>query len=151
VDFDAAFDKIVNGTAVVTVKYGDKANGMTAAWYTRVSNNPPMIAVSISYRRFTYELIKKSGFFCINLLAEDQIPLAKKFGFSSGRNSDKFKGVSYKSAKSGSPVLDGVAGYLDCKVHKMVEAGDHMIFIGEVIDAAASDRKPLPARMEDYA
>jgi flavin reductase (DIM6/NTAB) family NADH-FMN oxidoreductase RutF len=150
-DIDAAFDKVVNGTAVVTVKAAEKANGMTAAWYTRVSSNPPMVAVSISYRRFTYELIKRSGFFCLNLLAEDQLAVAKKFGFSSGRDSDKFKDIAYRSAKSGSPLIEGIAGFLDCKVVKMVEAGDHMMFIGEVINAGATDKRPLPARMEDYA
>jgi flavin reductase (DIM6/NTAB) family NADH-FMN oxidoreductase RutF len=150
-DIESAFAKIINGICVVTACADGKANGMTAAWYSRVSFDPPLIMVSVAPKRFTHDLIKKSGFFCVNILAEDQLHLSKAFGFSSGRTKDKFAGVGQRLGKTGSPVLEGVAGFLDCKLVSAFEAGDHTLFVGEVQDAAASGKKPLPSRMEDYS
>ncbi|MFH0862257.1 MAG: flavin reductase family protein [Candidatus Altiarchaeota archaeon] len=148
---EEAFDKIINGVCVVTVKAEGKINGMTAAWYTRVSFSPPLVMVSVAPKRFTHGLIKKAGSFCINILAEDQLPLAKAFGSSSGRTTDKFKGVKYKAGKTGSPILEDTAAYLDCRLAHSYEAGDHTLFVGEVVDAGASEKRPLPSRMEDYS
>jgi flavin reductase (DIM6/NTAB) family NADH-FMN oxidoreductase RutF len=149
-DSEGAFGKVINGVCVVTVKAGDKINGMTAAWYTRVSFSPPLVMVSVAPKRFTHDLIKKAGSFCINLLAEDQLPYAKAFGFSSGRTTDKFRGVKHKPGKTGSPILDGAAAYLDCRLIHSYDAGDHTLFVGEVVEAGATEKRPLHSRMEDY-
>jgi flavin reductase (DIM6/NTAB) family NADH-FMN oxidoreductase RutF len=150
-DSEKAFGKVLNGVCVLTVKGAGKVNGMSAAWFTRVSHIPPLIAVSVGLRRHTRNLIVESKCFCVNMLAEGQVDVARHFGFSSGRDHDKFEGLDYSTAKTGSPVLEGTAGYLDCRLHKMCEAGDHVIFVGEVIASEAFDRPPLLARMEDYS
>jgi flavin reductase (DIM6/NTAB) family NADH-FMN oxidoreductase RutF len=149
-DPDAALGKIINGTCVVTAKSGKKGNGMTAAWFTRVSFSPPLVMVSVGHKRFTHGLIRESGSFCINVLAEGQLPLSKHFGFSSGRNADKLEGIPHTSGKTGSPVLEGTAAHLDCRLVSSYEAGDHTLFVGEVVDASASKKRPLLATMEDY-
>jgi flavin reductase (DIM6/NTAB) family NADH-FMN oxidoreductase RutF len=150
-DTEAAFSKVLNGIAVVTAESGGKANGMTAAWFTRASFNPPLVVVSVGKTRHTWGLIRKSGSFCLNVLSEEQVPLARKFGFSSGRDSDKLEGVGWKALKTGSPVIDGAAAWLDCKLIHEYEAGDHTLFVGEVVDCGSSKKKPLPSRMEDYS
>jgi len=147
---DEAFDKVVNGIAVVTVNARGKSNGMTAAWFTRVSFNPPLVMVSVGHSRHTHGLIGEAGSFCLNILAEGQVSLARKFGFASGRNADKFAGVSFREGKTGSPILEGVAGHLDCRLAAAYNAGDHTLFVGEVVDSGASDLKPLASRREDY-
>jgi flavin reductase (DIM6/NTAB) family NADH-FMN oxidoreductase RutF len=149
-DVDGAFGKVVNGVSVITVKAGGKVNGMAAAWVTRVSFAPPLVAVSVGHTRFTHDLIKEAGSFCVNILASGQMELANNFGFKSGRNNNKFKVVEYATGKTGSPVLKGTAGYLDCRVVEAVEAGDHTVFIGEVIDASSSDKKPLIYNSEEF-
>ena len=123
---------------------------MTAAWYTRVSLAPPLVMVSVASKRFTHGLIKKSGSFCINLLAEDQVSIARNFGFLSGRSVDKFEGIRYKAGKNDVPILEDTAGYLECNLVNSYEVGDHTLFIGEVVGCGASDKKPLPSRAEDY-
>ena len=123
------------GICIVTVRAGDKINGMTVAWATQVSFNPKLAAVSIAPQRFTYGMIKESGYFCINALSKDQGNIARHFGFKSGKKTDKFKDVKHRAALKGSPVLEDAVAYLECEVKDVFTAGDHDIFIGEVVDA----------------
>jgi flavin reductase (DIM6/NTAB) family NADH-FMN oxidoreductase RutF len=149
--FEKAFRKILNGVFIVTTKDGDRINGMTAAWATRVSFNPPMLCVVIGKTRYSHELIERSGVFALNILSDKQIDLGKHFGFKSGRKTDKFKDIPYITKSTGSPILKDIAGYLDCKVTNTCEAGDHTIFVGEVVSAEAyEDKNPLLFRHEDF-
>lgn len=148
---DEAFKTIHNGVFVITTKEGDRVNGMTAAWVTRTSFDPPLVAVSVGKSRYSHELIGKSGVFAVNVLSEGQVGQGKFFGFRSGRNTDKFKGVEYDSAATGSPILKDISAYLDCRVVGSLETGDHTIFVGEVVDSRAhGGRPPLPFRREDF-
>ena len=149
-DAEAAFKKIVNGVCVVTVKSGGKVNGMTAAWYTRVSHNPPLVMVSIAHTRHTLRMVEKSGYFCLNILAEGQLSLARNFGFASGKTVDKFEKTGYLEAESGSPILEDTAGYMDCRLCGLHEAGDHMLVVGELVETGTSEKKPMVADMRDF-
>ncbi len=140
---EEAFAKVVAGVHVITVKAGDRVNGMTAAWVSRVSHVPPLLMVSVGKTRFTHDLIREAGVFCVNVLADGQTELYENFGFSSGRDTDKFKDLEYDTADTGCPVLRDTAAYLDCKLVGECDAGDHTVFIGEAAAADASDRKPL--------
>ncbi len=143
---------IPQGVFVVTTQADGKINGMTAAWVSQVSFKPRLLAVAIAPQRYTYELIEKSKVFCINVLSEDQIELAKHFGFQSGRKVNKFETVPYKFALKGSPVILSAVAYFECEVTHMYEAGDHIIVVGEVGDyeVLRPDAKPLIFRWEDY-
>ncbi len=148
---EKVFRKILNGVFIVTTTESNKVNGMTAAWATRVSFNPPMVCISIGKTRYSHELIKKSGVFALNILSEGQIAQGKHFGFKSGRTTDKFKDIEYTTHATGSPVLKDIAGYFDCKVVNSCDAGDHTIFVGEVIEADIyEDKNPLLFRHEDF-
>jgi len=143
---------VPTGVCVVTVRTGEKINGMTVAWATQVSFKPRLIAVSIAPPRFSYGLIKESGFFCINALPESAMKLAKHFGFKSGRKTDKFKGIEYENALKGSPVLKEAFAYLECEVKDVFPSGDHDIFVGEVVDSGElkADAAPLIFKWEDF-
>ncbi|OCC14506.1 Diflavin flavoprotein [Dissulfuribacter thermophilus] len=140
------------GVYVVTVKAGDKINGMTAAWVTQVSFKPALVGVAIAPQRHTYSLIKEAGTFCLNALPEGTIELAKHFGFKSGRKVDKFEGIPFTYAQNGSPVLKDAYAYLECKVENEFEAGDHIFFVGSIIDAAElnKDANPLIFKWNDF-
>lgn len=145
--------KIVpTGVSVVTVRSGDKMNGMIAAWVTQVSFKPVMIAVSIAPQRYTHGLIKESGYFCINALSVESIDIVKHFGFKSGRKIDKFKGMRYTNALKGSPILESAYAYAECEVAHAYKVGDHTLFIGSVIDSAElkEGAKPLIFRWNDF-
>jgi flavin reductase (DIM6/NTAB) family NADH-FMN oxidoreductase RutF len=143
---------VPTGISVITVKSEDKINGMTAAWVTQVSFKPAMIAVSIAPQRYTHDLIKKSGFFCVNALPATAMDIAKHFGFKSGRKTDKFKDMPYTHALKGSPVIESAYAYIECKVVHIYEAGDHSLFIGSVVDSAElkKDSTPLIFNWNDF-
>jgi len=143
---------IPQGVFIITAKDGEKVNGMTAAWVSQVSFKPRLLAVAIAPQRYTYELIKNSGFFCINTLGENQTELAKHFGFKSGKEVNKFEGIEYKPALHGCPVLKEALAYFECELVGECEAGDHLILLGEVQDyeVLKPDEKPLIFKWEDF-
>ncbi|MGB9761665.1 MAG: flavin reductase [Caldimicrobium thiodismutans] len=143
---------ITQGVFVVTAQADSKINGMTVAWVSQVSFKPRLLAVAIAPQRYTYELIEKSKVFCINVLSEDQIELAKHFGFQSGRKINKFETVPFKYALKGSPVILSAIAYFECEVTHMYETGDHIMVVGEVGDyeVLRPTAKPLIFKWEDY-
>ena len=144
-------DIVTSPVTVVTAKNGDKVNGMTVAWIMQAAFNPALIVVSIAPERYTYSLIKESKAFGVNILADNQKDLGRHFGFSSGRNSDKFKGVKFSNSKSGLPVLNDVYAYIECRLLSVSNAGDHDLFIGEVLEKSVDDKKrPLVFKSSDY-
>ena len=130
-----AFAGLVHGVYVVTTKLGDKVNGMTAAWVSQASLKPLLIMVSIAPPRYSHDLIKGSGVFAINVLTEAQIDLGKRFGYKSGRQVDKFAGLSYITAATGAPILPEAYAYFDLRLVDTFPAGDHTLFLGEVAEA----------------
>lgn len=143
---------ILHGVYVVTVRTKDKINGMTAAWVSQVSFSPTMLMVSIAPARYTHGLINESGYFAINTLSEDQMELAKHFGFKSGRKLDKFKEIPYSDAPKGSPVIEGAYAFFECRLVDTFTAGDHTLFVGEATTARLlkPEKKPLQFRWGDY-
>ncbi|MFP3868447.1 MAG: flavin reductase family protein [Desulfobacteraceae bacterium] len=139
------FAAISEGVYVLTTREGDKVNGMTAAWVAQVSFNPLLIMVSVAFTRYSHELIKKSGIFALNVLTTEQVDVAKRFGYKSGRRVDKFAGLTYETAVTGAPILPEAYAYLDLKLVHTYPAGDHDLFIGEVVDAKIlhPEAKPL--------
>jgi len=143
---------ISHGVYIITVRTKERTNGMTAAWVSQVSMQPLLLMVSIAPVRFTHNLIKESGYFSINVLDEDTMNYGAVFGFKSGRKVDKFQGIPYFDAPNGSPVLKDVLAFLECKVADIISAGDHSLFIGEVVAAKIlkEDKEPLIFHWDDY-
>jgi flavin reductase (DIM6/NTAB) family NADH-FMN oxidoreductase RutF len=149
---EVAFKALVHGVYVVTTRLGEKVNGMTAAWLAQVSLNPLLVMVSIAPSRYSHTLIKESGIFAINVLTGEQVELAKRFGYKSGRKVDKFAGLDYLAAGSGAPVLPQAYAYLDLKLVHTYTAGDHTLFVGEVTEAKIlhPQSQPLIFKKSDY-
>jgi len=121
--------------AIVTTRLDDQINGQTVAWITQASIKPPMMAIGLSEKNYTYDLIKESGVFAVNFLPKNRRDLVQSFGYKSGREVDKFKNLEYASALTESPILNDSAAFLDCKLAKICQTGDHYLFIGEVVEA----------------
>lgn len=130
-----AFAALVHGVYVVTTRAGEKTNGMTAAWVSQVSLKPLLVMVAIAPSRYTHALITESGTFCLNVLTSEQAELGKRFGFKSGRQVDKFAGLDCLTAGSGAPILPQAYAYLDLQLVHTFAAGDHTLFVGEVLAA----------------
>jgi flavin reductase (DIM6/NTAB) family NADH-FMN oxidoreductase RutF len=149
---EVAFTTLVHGVYVVTTRLGEKLNGMTAAWVAQVSLNPLLVMVSIAPSRYSHTLIKESGIFAINVLTTEQVELAKRFGYKSGRKIDKFAGLDCLAAVSGAPVLPQAYAYLDLRLVHTYTAGDHTLFVGEVVEAKIlhPQSQPLIFKKSDF-
>ena len=127
-------------TVVTSVKDGEP-RGVTVNAFSSVSAEPPMVLICINREARSYLYIASSKAFCVNLLGGDQRALAERF---SGKLRDRqFEDVEFTTAVTGSPVLVGTVGYLDCEVAEEHHAGTHSIFVGHVLDAAARAGSPL--------
>lgn len=124
-------------TAVVVVKYEDKINGMAVAWNTGLSSNPPLFGLLLAPKRYTHELIEKAGEFSVNFLPAEKSETIAICGRISGRDMDKFREYNIElepSLKISSPIIkDSYAAY-ECKLNRIIPAGDHSLVIGDVLN-----------------
>ena len=144
-DLRKALGSFATGVTVVTTSGESHGYGMTANAFSSVSLDPPLVLVCVKTGAAGSEHIARNGVFAVNILAADQEPLSRYFSSKTRpRGRHAFSEISHRTAVSGAPVLDHVAGYLDCRLQAVHDAGDHHIFIGEVLDLDfASDREPL--------
>ncbi|MFQ5465295.1 MAG: flavin reductase family protein [Thermodesulfobacteriota bacterium] len=137
-EISEAAKKIVQGVCVISTVHEGRVNAMTAAWVSRVSFVPPLVMVAVGPTRFTHDMIRDSGVFAVNILGPDNVETGRHFGLKTGRRTDKFAGVDYDTGVTGSPVLRDCVAWLDCRVYWQKEAGDHTVFIGEILDGGVT-------------
>ena len=130
-----------SGVTVVTALSGDLPVGLTCQSFSSVSLDPPLVLFVPAKTSRAWPLIQRAGTFCVNFLAADQADISATMAT---RGIDKFADVKWSpSPVTGSPLLDGTIGYVDCTVHAVHEAGDHYVVIGRVLDLASYDDDPL--------
>ncbi len=148
---DKAIRKVETGVHIVTTKLGDKLNGLAVAWVSRASMQPPMVMISVGKTRYSHDLIKKSKIFAVNVLGQDHIEVGRHFGMQSGKNVDKLKDIEFEAKATGAPIIKDCIAWLDCKVVNECDAGDHTIFVGEVVDGEVlSDEEPIIYNKGDF-
>ena len=127
-------------TVITTVDAQGRKRGITANSFTSVSLDPPLVLFCVDYRAASYETFQQAEGFVIHVLASDQQDLARTFA---SKAENKFAGLETSPGTGGAPVLEGVHGWLDCRRHDVVIAGDHAIVIGEVQRFSAAPARPL--------
>jgi flavin reductase (DIM6/NTAB) family NADH-FMN oxidoreductase RutF len=135
-DFDDVLAKIPYGVSVVTTGRGGVENGLTVSWMSQVSFDPPMLMVAVDKLHYSLDLLRSTKNFCVNLLGDGQQPLAGRFAKQAFAGDDKLTQVAQRPANSGAAILTDSVAYFDCEVGDIVEAGDHLIVIGRIEDAA---------------
>lgn len=137
-DFSDVLAKIPYGVSVVTLGRGgaNVENGLTVSWMSQVSFNPPMLMIAVDKLHYSVDLIRSTKNFCVNLLGEDQAALAGRFAKQATTGEDKLSDVPQRVADSGAAILTDSVAYFDCEVASIVEAGDHLLVVGQVEDAA---------------
>lgn len=149
--FADTFAKVTSGVYIVTTSFNGKLNGLSAAWVSRVSFDPPMVVVSVGKGRYSHDLISHSKVFAVNIMGADQIETARFFGSISGRDTDKFAKIPYVTKITGSPILTTTIAYLDCNLVHEYPAGDHTLFVGHVAEAGVlRDEPPLAYKRADF-
>ncbi len=141
------FFKVSYGLYLVSSKFQDTKAGYVANTVFQVTSNPPKFGISCNKDNFSAEIIQKSGAFAFSVLGEQaSTGLIGDFGYRSGREIDKFKGVNYFIGETGSPVVtDSCLAWFDCKVTETFDVGSHWLIIGEAVssDLIQSEIKPL--------
>lgn len=113
---------------------------MVVGSFTSVSLDPPLVAYLPTKSSGSYARLRTSRHFCVNVLAADQMELC---GQLASKSPDKFAGVDWTPAPSGSPVLTGAVSWIECERESEVDGGDHYIVLGKVTDLAVQ-RASLP-------
>ncbi len=128
--------RFATGVTVVTTDGPGGKGGLTANAVASLSLDPALVLVAVDKRAHSYAEIKANGCYAINILALDQELASQRFATPGPKD---FSGFTWKTAVTGSPILDGALGYADCRLHEILPGGDHDIFVGEIVAGDARD------------
>lgn len=141
---------IPNVLCLVGSRAGEERNGMTTSWVTQVAMDPVLVAVSVDATAVTNRLIRAGGGFSINLWDRGDTSVFRRFSKPAEDDGATLNGYPVRDGVTGVPIFEGAIGWIECRLHDIVELGSHDLFVGEVLDArldAGGDE--LVARMED--
>lgn len=136
------------GLYAVSVRDGDRVNAFTANWVTQASFEPPMVMVAVENDGRSIAMMRNAGVFAINVYETGQRELAGHFGRRSKTHPDKMGGIAYETGVTGAPLLVEALGHLECAVRAEAPAGDHTVFVGEVVEAKVR-RQGTPLTMAE--
>lgn len=128
------------GVTVITAMDGDEPVGMAANSFTSVSLDPPLVLFCAGKTSTTWPRIEAAGVYAVNILARDQEDVSRKFA---AKDDDRFGGVGWRTAATGSPILDGALAFLDCTIAAQHDAGDHVLVMGRVVEMGV-EREAAP-------
>jgi len=143
-DYREVLARFATGVTVVTTLEqsadGDQPWGTTVNSFTGISLDPPLVMVSIGRERSIHPIIERTGRFGVNVLAEGAQAISDCFaGAPSPLPRSAFCNADFTLGRAGLPVLEQAIAYLSCDVDKVIEAGDHTMYLGRVIETACRD------------
>lgn len=121
---------------------GERPNIITIAWAGTTCSSPAMVSISVRPERYSYDIIKKSGEFVINLVTKDLVFATDYCGVRSGRDVDKFAEMKLTPLPSKEISAPGIAESpvnIECKVTKELNLGSHVMFLAEVVNVTVED------------
>lgn len=122
---------------------GEKPNIITLAWVGTVCSDPPMVSISVRPERYSYDIIRESGEFVINLTTEELLFATDYCGVKSGRDIDKFEEMKLTALPSEKISAPGIAESpvcIECKVVNELELGSHTMFVAEVVAVTVDEK-----------
>lgn len=138
--YRAAMRQTAASVAVITTADAGSIHGMTATAMTSVSLDPPTLLVVVNRTTRTHPFIARSGRFAVNVLAEGQEEIARRFAAGV---ENQFAGVAHELHAAEVPIIAGTAATFVCVAVESFDVATHTIFIGRVEDAHCADRPPL--------
>ncbi|MGK2957525.1 MAG: flavin reductase family protein [Acidimicrobiales bacterium] len=118
------------GVTVITAATAEAPVGLAVGSFSSISLDPPLVGFFADKGSSSWPRIREVGAFCVNILGDDQEDVCR--GFAS-KSDDKFAGVGWHAASTGSPLLDGVLAWIDCTIESVVDIGDHELCVGRVV------------------
>jgi flavin reductase (DIM6/NTAB) family NADH-FMN oxidoreductase RutF len=126
---------------------GGPAAAATVNWVTQASFDPPLVAAAVKSDSSSYEIIKNTGSFVLNVLGKGQQDLAFKFFKPAAIEGQTIGGEPFRTGETGAPILEGASAHIECRLVDFVERGDHSLVVAEVVGAGVS--KPPVGRADD--
>ncbi len=136
---------MLNPVPAVMVSVSDgngKNNIITVAWAGTICTNPPMLSISVRPERYSYEMIKSTKEFVVNLTTKDLVKACDYCGVTSGRDVDKFEKMKLTPIKLPNVSVPGIKESpvnIECRVKKIEELGSHTMFIADVVGVTVDD------------
>lgn len=132
--------RIPSGIAILTAADVDgQETGMLASWVQQASFEPPMVSVAVNRKRFLIDWLGRSRRLALSLVAEDQKKLLGHFGRGFEPGQPAFEGLNIIRGTTGLPVLGDALGYLEGNIAGQIEAGDHIVFVVEIVAAGSNE------------
>ncbi len=130
------------GITVITTVHDGKPVGFACQSFAALSLQPPLVLFCPRKVSRSWRAIEATGQFCVNILHEHQKDVSARFG---SKGADKFDEIDWTPSKLGSPVIKGTLAHVDCTVHSVHDAGDHLVVFGAVQSLSDVPRtKPRP-------
>ena len=122
---------------------GERPNIITVAWAGTVNTNPPMVSISVRPERYSYNIIKETGEFVINLVTKELVYATDFCGVRSGKDVDKFSEMKLHETESKEIKAPGIAESpvnIECRVVSEQPLGSHTLFLAKVVNVQVDDR-----------
>lgn len=147
-----AFFKVTYGLYLVCSRDGSNFNGHVSNTVFQVTADPPRFVVATHKDNLTTRYIQKSKVFSVSVLQQHvDLEFLGPWGFKSGTQVDKFKGISYITGKTGVPIVTEKAlAYIECEVEDQIDTGTHWLITGRVVDAGIFDGTAQPLTYQYY-
>ena len=137
-------DRFPLGVGVATLGRGGVESGLTISWMSPVAFDPLHIMIAVDKLHYSVDFLRSTKNFVLNILKKDQLTLAGNFARPSMTGETKLDKVATRESETGAAILVDALSYFDCEVVQSLEVGDHILFIGKVVDAAVlSPGEPL--------
>lgn len=133
----------VPAVMVSCARPSERPNIITVAWTGTVCSNPAMVSISVRPRRYSYNIIRETGEFVINLTTQKLVRATDYCGVRSGRDVDKFREMHLtagKADKVAAPLIQESPVNIECQVKEVMELGTHHMFLAEVVAVDIDDR-----------
>ncbi|MCB2230911.1 flavin reductase family protein [bacterium] len=143
-DIKKVLRKLEYGIYVMSMGKGADGNAFTASWVMQVSSEPPMVAAAVHNKHKSAWQLNDLDAYVINILPESGLATAKTYYGPAESGYDKLQAKDISATTvTGTPRLNGAIGYLDCKIVERVKAGNHTVFVAEVVGGELSHDGPI--------
>lgn len=137
-EFRRACSRYATGVTVIsTFNHANHPLGITVNSFTSVSLRPPLVSFAIDHRATVLPHFRAAKTFAVNVLAQDQIDISVRFATLD--HDERFDGVPWHIGETGAPIIEGALAWLECTRWKLIEAGDHTVFLVTVRTAFSAD------------
>lgn len=146
-----ALAALTTGIYVLTVRAGERQHGMSSSWATQVSGVPVLIMAAVDQQHITHQMLVQSQAFALNIVGAQSKHLEDYFYSAAARRPDNLAPFALEYGRTGTPLLRDAMATLDCRLVATHPAGDHTLFVGEVVEARVrSADRPLSSQDLPY-